>query len=240
MMASTPCAVCGEAANHASPWSTLEPAHVSALILAAGRAQRMGGVDKALMPLAGRSMVEHLIERIAPQVDHIVINAARNHDIYAQWSACVFADDAAYAGAGPLAGWATALARTRTPWVLSLACDTPFMPANLCARMAEVARVQQVCIVTASGPQWELGAAVAGMRAQPTVALLHRSLWADLDAFVRGGGRKIDAWTARWPHADCPFNAPGDEPWMFANANTPQELAALQALANQPCHAALT
>lgn len=207
--------------------------HVSATILAAGQARRLGGRDKGLLPLGTSTMAGVLLARIAPQVATVAINAVANHAEYARMGCSeVFADDAVYgSSAGPLAGMASALARVRTPWLLTLACDTPLIPHDLAARMLAVAVQQGVQAVTAAGFEFSLATmTAAAVRTQPTIALLHRSLWAHLDDFVRSGGRKIDAWTAQVPHAIANFDREGDAPHAWANANTPEELAALQEL----------
>ena len=122
------------------------------------------------------------------------------------------------ADAGPLAGFAAGLAACQTPWLLTVACDTPFFPADLAAELARAAVRDRALVAMACtrGPD--------GHRlAQPTFCLLHASLAASVRSFVDSGGRKVRQWAAQHPMAMVEFN----DTAAFYNANTLQELETL-------------
>lgn len=192
---------------------------VTAVILAGGRATRMGGEDKGLVELAGRAMIEHVLDAVRPQVDAVLINANRNRARYAALGHPVVADELADFQ-GPLAGMASGLAHCRTPLVLTLPCDGPLVPPDLVERLRRT-----------------LGdgdAAVAhdGERLQPVHALLRISVLPSLRAFLAAGGRKIDRWYAALDVREADLSAQRE---LFINVNTPGERARLEArLAGAP------
>lgn len=204
---------------------------ITGLVLAGGRGSRMGGVDKGLQAFQGLPLALHALQRLQPQVGACMLNANRSLDTYQGFGVPVYAD-VLPDYAGPLAGFLTGLSHCRTPWLLTVPCDSPCFPTDLAARMAAVADAAQATIVLAAGPemgrdgQWQL-------RPQPVFALLHCSLLPSLQAFVAEGGRKIDAWTQQHPQALCNFDSASDKPGAFANANTLQELKELHALQGQ-------
>jgi molybdopterin-guanine dinucleotide biosynthesis protein A len=172
----------------------------------------MGGVDKGLVLLDGRPMVAHVIGRLAPQVGPILVNANQNADAYAALGHPVV-PDAVGGYAGPLAGLHAGLTRTATPLVVTVPCDSPFLPPDLVARLA-------------AGLE-NAGAALAVARTfdqpHPVFALVRRDVLANLSAFLAGGGRKIDAWYASLAVVEVPFDDCAD---AFRNINTRDELAA--------------
>lgn len=191
------------------------PPRVTGVILAGGRASRMGGRDKGLIALAGRPMVVHLIERLRPQTAALLVNANRNQEAYRRLGVPVVADAGAdYAG--PLAGMASGLAAAPTPWVVTAPCDSPLLPADLVARLWR-ARAEADA---------ELAVAYGAGRLQPVFALLPTALLASLNAFLAAGERKIDRWYAAHRLAQADFS---DVPAAFLNVNTPAEHAALEA-----------
>src|SRR5436305_15205563 len=106
---------------------------VTGLVLAGGQGSRMGGIDKGLQPFRGRPMVAHVVERFAPQVGEILINANRNLEEYARFGHRVIADEIA-GFAGPLAGFERGLAHARCALLVTAPCDSPFLPLDLVAR----------------------------------------------------------------------------------------------------------
>jgi molybdenum cofactor guanylyltransferase len=191
---------------------TISRADITGIVLAGGQGRRMGSVDKGFVELDGRPLVAHVIERLAPQVATLVINANRNAGRYAVFGYPVVAD--AIGGfAGPLAGLHAGLAAATTPFVATSPCDSPFLPADLVARLSGAFDAQPIDI------------AVARTFAQPhpVFALARRSLLPHLAQFLGAGGRKIDAWYASLPIAEVAFD---DEADAFRNINTPAELAA--------------
>ena len=192
--------------------AAIAPADVTGIVLAGGQGRRMGGVDKGLVPLAGRPMVAHVLERLAPQVGPILVNANQNDSAYAALG-CPVVPDAIGGFAGPLAGLHAGLARARTPYAVTVPCDSPFLPADLVARLS-------AALIRA-------GAALAVARTfdqpHPVFALVRRDVFPNLTAFLAGGGRKIDAWYASLVVVEVPFDDCAD---AFRNINTRDELDA--------------
>lgn len=193
-------------------------AEITGLILAGGRAQRMGGIDKGLVPFMGKPLIEHAIARLGPQVTTILINANRNHDRYAQYGHAVIADHHADF-AGPLAGFAAGLEHCNSEYLLSVPCDSPVFPLHLSEQLLEEMISTQSDLVYASsvdpaGTTW----------AQPVFCLMRRSVQQSLQEFLDQGGRKIDRWFEALPSSTVVF---ADDA-AFANTNTPEELQALE------------
>lgn len=199
----------------------MSPGHeVTGLLLAGGRATRMGGRDKGLIDLAGRPLAAHVLAALAPQVDALLINANRHEEEYAALGAPV-ARDPLEGFLGPLAGVLAGLEAASTPLLATLPCDSPFVPADLVARMR--ARLDRAGA--------EIAVAHDGERRQPVFMLLHTGLAPDLRAWLEQGGRKIDAWYGHHTIADIDL---GDVPETFININTPDERdAAAARLARQ-------
>jgi molybdopterin-guanine dinucleotide biosynthesis protein A len=190
----------------------IDRADITGVVLAGGRGRRMGGVDKGLVDFAGRPLVAHVIERFAPQVGAIVINANQNVERYAMFGAPVVRD--AIGGfAGPLAGLHAGLSAISTTYAVTTPCDSPFLPLDLVSRLSNelVAREAQLAVArTFDQPH-------------PVFALTRRDVLPHLAAFLDGGGRKIDAWYATLAVIEVPFD---DEADAFRNINTAEELAA--------------
>ena len=110
---------------------------VTGVVLAGGQGSRMGGVDKGLRPFRGKPMVQHAIERFAPQVDEVLINANRNREAYAGFGYPVIADEIE-GFAGPLAGFERGLAHARGELVVTVPCDSPFLASDLVKRLRQV------------------------------------------------------------------------------------------------------
>lgn len=189
-------------------------AAITGVILAGGRATRMGGIDKGLVPLAGRPMVEHIMERLRPQTTALIINANRSHETYERYDFPLVADRIGdYAG--PLAGMASGLQAAETPWIVTVPCDSPLVPPDLVARLWTALQQDQA----------ELAVAFGHERMQPVFALLPRTLLPSLEAFLDSGERKIDRWYAKHKMALARFD---DSPEAFLNVNTPAERDALE------------
>jgi molybdopterin-guanine dinucleotide biosynthesis protein A len=185
---------------------------VTGVVLAGGMGRRMGGVDKGLVLLDGRPMVEHALGRLRPQVDAVLINANQNLDRYAAFGAPVIPD--AIAGfAGPLAGLHAGLSAAATEFVVTVPCDSPFLPADLVARLMAGLVAQNA----------DLAVARTFDQPHPVFALVRRRVLPHLAGFLDGGGRKIDAWYATLSTIETAFD---DEADAFRNINTGAELAA--------------
>ena len=188
---------------------------VTGVILAGGRATRMGGTDKGLVAVNGRPMIAWVLDALRPQVADVLINANRNHDVYGEFGSRVV-DDGDSDFRGPLAGIASGMRAARTPWVAVVPCDSPLIHGDLVARLHEAA--------VASGSR--IAAAHDGERLQPVFALLARDLLDDLAGYLDDGERKIDRWYARhgFERVDC-----SDVAESFANINAPDDKRALEA-----------
>jgi len=186
---------------------------VSAVILAGGRATRMGGEDKGWVALAGRPLIDHVLDRLRPQVDEVLINANRSQTRYQALAPVISDDNNDYLG--PLAGMQAGLAAAHHDWVLFVPCDGPALPHDLMSRFR-----------AALTPDTELVVAHDGDWLQPVVALLHKSLLPSLTHALAAGERKIDIWFARHKMAVVSF---ADQPDAFINLNSPAELAAYEA-----------
>jgi len=190
----------------------MHPSEITAIVLAGGQGRRMGGVDKGLIPLEGKPMVAHVIARLAPQVGAIVINANQNVERYAAFGRPVVSDEVG-GFAGPLAGLHAGMTRASSPHVVTSPCDSPFLPHDLVARLAEGMERERA----------SLAVAYTFDQPHPVFALVDRSVLAHLTDFLQGGGRKIDAWYATLAVANVRFD---DEADAFRNINTREELAA--------------
>ena len=182
---------------------------VTAVILAGGMARRMDGVDKGLIELNGRPMIEYIIEALKPQVDNIVINANRNLEQYRRYGYPVV-EDIMGDYFGPLVGMASGLQACSSERILTVPCDSPFVPPRLAEKLDTALREQDA----------ELSVANDSERMQPVFAMLHRYLLPSLLAYLDAGGRKIDTWYSEHKMALADFS---DWPDTFININTPQD-----------------
>jgi molybdopterin-guanine dinucleotide biosynthesis protein A len=196
---------------------------VIGVLLAGGLARRMGGGDKPLRLIAGRPLLDHVIERMRPQVSGLVLNANGDPARFAEYGLPVIADSIAdFAGplAGVLAGldWAVTH-RPDCPLIVSVATDAPFLPTDLVARMHQA-------LVAESA---DLACAASGGQSHPVIGLWPVRLREELrHALVEEGIRKVDVWTARYRLATVPFS---DQPFdPFFNANRPEDLDRAAAL----------
>jgi molybdopterin-guanine dinucleotide biosynthesis protein A len=189
---------------------------VVGVLLAGGRARRMGGGDKCLRLLAGRPLLERVVERARPQVSTLILNAGGEAGRFAAYGLPVVADTVPDF-AGPLAGVLTGLewaADTAAPWVASFATDAPFLPEDLVARLAGA--------VEAAGA--DMASAASGGRAHPVFGLWPVALKGELRrAMETDGMRKIDLWTARYHLTQVDFPCHPIDP--FFNVNSPEDLA---------------
>jgi molybdenum cofactor guanylyltransferase len=179
----------------------------------------MGGVDKGLVAFRGQPMIGHVLSRFTPQVDRVVLNVNRSHDQYAAFGAPLVSD-ALTGFAGPLAGLAAGMqyvvntfGAVSTDWVATAPCDSPFLPTDVVARLADAAH-------RAGSP---IAVARTASGAQPVFALYRVAVLPSLLVFLAAGRRKIDAWTSEHAPAHVDF---ADEA-AFANINTEGELRAL-------------
>lgn len=187
---------------------------VAGVILAGGLARRFGGGDKGLRDLAGRPMLDHVIERVSPQVAGLMINAGGEAARFASYGLPVVAD--VLEGAqGPLAGILTGLewaAGEGLEWLVSLPSDAPFLPCDLVDRLAaEIQAGADIAVARSAG------------RRHPVIAIWPVRLAADLRrAMIDEDMRKIDRWTPRFDTRHVDFESEPVDP--FFNVNSPEDL----------------
>ncbi len=194
---------------------TIPKGKITGVILAGGRATRMGGMDKGLVVLNGIPMLEHILVTLRPQVSDVLINANRNIERYANYGYKVVPDMLGdYFG--PLAGMASAMQAAGTEYILTVPCDSPLLPSDLAVRLAAALTRDQA----------DISVAHDGGRMQPVFSLLRCNLLASMLAYLESGERKIDLWYARHKLAIADFT---DSPETFLNVNTPEDRAELEA-----------
>ena len=198
-------------------------AQITGLILAGGRAQRMGGIDKGLIPFHGKPLIESAISRLKPQVSAILINANRSITKYSHYGYPVFMDETPDFS-GPLAGFSVGLKHCKTPYLLTSPCDSPLLPSDLAKNMAIELEENNLELVFASSKETD-----GKIWAQPVFCLMKSSLQDSLNAFLNNGDLKIDRWFKELRSGTVVF----ENPQAFANVNTPEELAALERIS--PC-----
>ena len=195
--------------------------NITGIILAGGKGRRMGGVDKGLKLLRGKPLVAWVLERLAPQVDEILINANQNIDAYARFGYRVTPDQPDESDetggiekfAGPLAGLQRGLKEAAHPLVITVPCDSPFLPADLAQRLYTALKRENA----------QLAVAKTFDQPHPVFCLCRCDLLPHLSAFLESGGRKIDAWYATLKVVEVNFD---DEAEAFSNINTLEELQA--------------
>jgi len=191
---------------------------ITGLLLAGGLGKRMGHLDKGLQPLNGSTLAGVTLQRLQAQVGHRLINANRNLNLYAQFGCPVVQDDIP-GHAGPLAGMHAGLQQCKTPYLLSVPCDTPGFPEDLVQRLAfalKLAAADLAFAVTGESRQPDL---------HPVFCLMKTSLLPSLDAYLRAGGRKVAGWMMQQSYAQAHFS----DAAAFMNINTPDDLQAFSA-----------
>ena len=197
------------------------------VILAGGLARRMGGGDKALRRVGGRTVMARLIERMTPQVTRLVLNANDDPARFTEWGLPIVPDslpDHPGPLAGVLAGLDWTAATCGAEWLVSVPGDAPFLPADLVARLHQARAAADATFACAASGGWT----------HPVVGLWPVALRGELRAALLAGVRKIDAFTARHRTATAEWPIEGADP--FFNVNTPADLAAAERLANQAPH----
>jgi len=192
------------------------------VILAGGLSSRMGGGDKCLLDLGGRPVLDHVIERLGPQVGAMALNANGDGARFGGFDLPVIADSMGDFP-GPLAGVLAAMdwaAGQGAAHVITAAADTPFFPTDLVARL------------TAPGADLALAATPdpkRGTARHPTFGLWPTALRDDLRAALEDGVRKVVAWADTHRAATVMFDEfPCEDP--FFNVNTPQDLVKARAM----------
>ena len=186
---------------------------ISAVILSGGRATRMQGLDKGLVNLQGKPLVQHVIERIQPQVDELFINANRELDTYKSFGISVFTDDQADF-IGPLAGFYIGLSQAKHPYLLTVPCDSPYLPMNIANRLYRELTELNVDIAVAKSDG----------NTHPVISLCRTSTLSSLVTAIQAGERKVSAWQKSLRYTEVIFD---DSAEAFINLNTLQDVARL-------------
>ena len=174
----------------------------------------MGGEDKGLLKLKDKPLAQWVLARIAPQVDEILISANRNLDSYLGFGYPVLPDKTE-GYAGPLAGIARGLLDARHELILSVPCDTPFLPDDLVARLWAALQAGD----------FDLAVPAIGGAGQHAICLMRRQVGANLARYLAQGGHRVQDWQAglKCAQADVSDAAP-----FFVNINQPEQLALLE------------
>ena len=196
---------------------------ISGLILAGGRATRMGGVDKGLQLHLGVPLAQHALNRLRPQVAALLLNANRNLAAYQAMGVPVWPDENPDFP-GPLAGMLAGLDHCGTPYLVTVPCDSPNFPIDLVANLAQGLVSANADLATAYTRE------AGELRAQPVFCLMKTALRGSLRAFIDSGERKTGLFAAQNNAAKVIF----DDAAAFANANTLPELAELQINPRRP------
>lgn len=191
---------------------------ITGLILAGGRAQRMGGIDKGLIPFRGKTLIESAIAKLKPQSHTILINANRNITKYAAYGYPVIMDETPDFS-GPLAGFSAGLKACKTPYLLTAPCDSPLLPTKLAELLGAEMERGDFQLVYASSKD-----ADGKIWAQPVFCLMRANLQDSLANFLLKGDLKIDRWFKELHSSTVIF----DDPQVFTNINTPEELKLLE------------
>lgn len=208
-------------------------ARITGLVLAGGLSRRMQvaasgpePVDKALIPCAGKPLIAWTLQRLQPQVDELLINCNRRHEVFAAMGHQVLGDKLE-GFAGPLAGMHAALHELAhrpqhgmtAQWLLTVPCDCPFFPEDLAQSMLATAKEDSELVVARSAEA-----------EQPVFLLMRPALLASLEHFLKLGLRKIDQWYQSLNYVSCEF----DEPLAFRNINTPEDLIEAACILGSP------
>jgi molybdopterin-guanine dinucleotide biosynthesis protein A len=198
------------------------------LVLAGGLARRMGGGDKARIRIGGKTILERVLARLAPQCGSMILNANGDPARFGDTGLPVVPDTVP-GFAGPLAGilagldWAAANAPQVTD-VVSVPGDCPFLPPDLVPRLEQARKAADLPLACARSGDWR----------HPVIGLWPVGLRGDLrTALVEDDLRKIEAWTARHGVAIADWPAVPFDP--FFNVNTPEDAAEAQHIASQQC-----
>lgn len=183
---------------------------ITAVILAGGRATRMGEVDKGLQYLHGKPLVQHVIERLQPQVADIAINANRNLATYTDFGLPVLLDEDPNF-IGPLAGFLAGLRYMQHDYLLTVPCDAPFLPKDLAARLLQQLTTQDA----------EIAVAASADHVHSVISLCKYHVLPSLLAFITGGQRKVSTWQKNLRYIEVKFN---DADNSFSNINTVDDL----------------
>ncbi|MBT8113023.1 MAG: molybdenum cofactor guanylyltransferase MobA [Gammaproteobacteria bacterium] len=190
--------------------NTVYNENVTGMILAGGKARRMGGIDKGLIKINGQAMIQYVLDVLKPQVKQILINANRNVSEYKKFGYPVISDQLEDFQ-GPLAGIAASMEVAKTKYICTCPCDGPLIARDLISRLfSEVSKTNDIKIAVAHD----------GKRLQPVYALIDCELLTNLIDYLKSGERKIDRWYTQHNFKAVDFS---DRQDCFININTPED-----------------
>ncbi len=189
---------------------------MTGLILAGGRGTRMGNLDKGLVAFDGQPLVSHVVHRLRPQVQHLLINANQNLPTYRTLGLPV-CSDATADFAGPLAGLQAGLMRCQTAYLVAVPCDAPLLPPDLVPRLLQGLHTEGAGSADAAIAVTHEGAVV---QPHPVFCLLRVHVLEQLNQFLASGGRSMLRWFATLRVAQVLFS----DTMAFCNLNTLEEL----------------
>ncbi|MGX2969192.1 molybdenum cofactor guanylyltransferase MobA [Ursidibacter sp. B-7004-1] len=190
--------------------------NITAVILSGGLARRFNRVEKGLQHFAGKALITHIIERLEPQICKIFLNINRLHHEYVQqYPNIPYYSDNLNGFQGPLSGMLSGFEQIESEYLLFVPCDSPFIPRNLCQKLATALRINQAQIAYAHD----------GKRAHPTFCLLHRSIVPALADYLASGERRVLQFFHSQPYVAVDFS---EQPNAFQNFNSAEELASGQ------------
>jgi len=186
----------------------------SCIILSGGRATRMGGIDKGLITLQHKPLIQHVIERLKPQTNEILINANREISKYEAFGYPVLQDTHANF-IGPLAGFSLGLQHAKHDYILTVPCDSPLLPHDLAHRLLTTLMENNADIAVASSDG----------HAHPVFSLCKKTVLPSLNQYLALGERRVSAWQKGHRYIEVNFSDHSD---AFINLNTVEDLAALE------------
>lgn len=198
---------------------------ITGIILAGGQGRRMANsdtdssitktIEKGLVNFLNQPMIAHVAQRLKPQVNEIIINANTETERYAALGYPVIQDNIV-GYAGPLAGLHAGMRAAKNLYILSVPCDSPLLAVDLAKRLTTA--------LVESGA--DIAVAKTASQVHPVFCLCNKSLLPHLENYLHNSGRKFDAWYGSLNVIEVPFD---DNPLAFANVNTPEDLANLEA-----------
>lgn len=217
---------------------SIPPNEITGLILAGGRGSRVNGDDKGLLKFRGIPLIQHVKQRLTPQVGALLINANRHLHDYALYSQidlsdhspshqkppALVSDEHRLEYAGPLAGIEAGLAHCQTPYMATAPCDSPFLPLDLVERLSAALLKQQADIAVAICKEVQVDGSML-KRSHPVFSLMKLSVLDSLRVYLQANGRKVRTWQASLKMVEVSF----DDPEAFFNINTLHDLQQYEA-----------
>jgi molybdopterin-guanine dinucleotide biosynthesis protein A len=197
----------------------LNTSKITAIILSGGRATRMNGADKGLVLLLQKPLIQHVIDRLKPQADEILINANREKAQYQAFGYPVLQDEWEDF-LGPLAGFSLGLLQAMHDYVLTVPCDSPLLPLDLSKRLLAALLEQNA----------DVAVACSDGNTHPVFSLCRKSALSSLTVYLEQGERRVSAWQKSQNFIEVDFSDVSD---AFTNLNTFEDLAALELKLNK-------